>query len=50
MICRDRSKQWLKDGLGIHFVKNMSNHYIYSRIKDCNVVDIFIEAKGYCEK
>lgn len=34
-------------GLGIHFVKNMSNHYIYSRMKDCNVVDIFIEAKGY---
>ena len=34
-------------GLGIHFVKNMSNHYIYSRLKECNVVDIFIEAKGY---
>ncbi len=33
-------------GLGIYFVKNMSNHYVYSRIKDCNVVDIFIEAKG----
>ncbi len=32
-------------GLGIHFVKNMSSHYVYSRIKDCNVVDIFLEAK-----
>lgn len=37
-------------GLGIHFVKSMSNHYIYSRLKGCNVVDIFIEAKGYSGK
>lgn len=36
-------------GLGIHFVKSMSNHYIYSRLKDCNVVDIFIEAKNHKE-
>ncbi len=34
-------------GLGIHFVKSMSNHYIYTRMKDSNIVDIFIEAKGY---
>ncbi len=37
-------------GLGIHFVKSMSNHYIYSRLKGCNVVDIFIEARGYSGK
>ncbi len=31
-------------GLGIHFVKTFSTHYMYSRYEDANVVDIFIDA------
>jgi anti-sigma regulatory factor (Ser/Thr protein kinase) len=36
-------------GLGIHFVKTLSTHYMYSRFSDTNAVDILIDASD-CNK
>ncbi len=33
-------------GLGIHFVKTLSTHYMYSRYENTNAVDILIDANN----
>ncbi|MCR5536528.1 MAG: ATP-binding protein [Succinivibrio sp.] len=33
-------------GLGIYFVKHLASHFVYSRINDANIVDIYMMLNG----